>query len=125
MKGFGSMLTRTLVAARTRLVRITTELSRGMSAISLSTRTGSLLSCSRCWKPGAACAFGPLNSGVSLSWCAPKPSVSDTHVDPDVGAITATSLVTAIEEPDNFKKARSVGAWLGLTTRRYQSGEVD
>ncbi|MER8639730.1 transposase [Mesorhizobium sp. M1365] len=26
---------------------------------------------------------------------------------------------------DNFKKSRSVGAWLGLTTRRYQSGEVD
>lgn len=44
---------------------------------------------------------------------------------PGVGTITATSFVTAIEEPDNFKKSRSVGAWLGLTTRRYQSGEVD
>jgi transposase len=44
---------------------------------------------------------------------------------PDVGAITTTSFVTAIEEPDNFKKSRSVGAWLGLTTRRYQSGETD
>lgn len=38
---------------------------------------------------------------------------------PGVGTITATSFVTAIEEPDNFKKSRSVGAWLGLTTRRY------
>ena len=44
---------------------------------------------------------------------------------PGVGAITATSFATAIEDPDNFKKSRSVGAWLGLTTRRYQSGEVD
>ena len=42
-----------------------------------------------------------------------------------VGAITATSFATAIEEPGNYKKSRSVGAWIGLTTRRYQSGEVD
>ncbi len=44
---------------------------------------------------------------------------------PGIGAITATSFTTAIEEPDNFRKSRSVGAWIGLTTRRYQSGEVD
>jgi transposase len=44
---------------------------------------------------------------------------------PGVGAITATSFATAIEDPDNFKRSRSVGAWLGLTPRRYQSGEVD
>jgi len=44
---------------------------------------------------------------------------------PGVGTITATSFATAIEDPGNFKKSRSVGAWLGLTTRRYQSGEVD
>jgi transposase len=44
---------------------------------------------------------------------------------PGVGAITATSFATAIEEPGNFRKSRSVGAWIGLTTRRYQSGEVD
>jgi len=44
---------------------------------------------------------------------------------PGVGAITATSYLTAVEDPANFKRSRSVGAWLGLTTRRYQSGEVD
>jgi transposase len=44
---------------------------------------------------------------------------------PGIGAITAASFATAIEDPDNFKKSRSVGAWVGLTTRRYQSGEVD
>ena len=44
---------------------------------------------------------------------------------PAVGAITATSFVAAIEDPENFKKSRSVGAWVGLTTRRYHSGEVD
>lgn len=44
---------------------------------------------------------------------------------PGVGVVAATSFATAIEEPGNFKRSRSVGAWLGLTTRRYQSGEVD
>ncbi|MBP2435194.1 transposase [Bradyrhizobium elkanii] len=44
---------------------------------------------------------------------------------PGVGAVTASSFVAAIEDPGNFRKSRSVGAWIGLTTRRYQSGEVD
>jgi transposase len=44
---------------------------------------------------------------------------------PGVGAITATAFIAAVEDPTNFKRSRSVGAWLGLTTRRYQSGEVD
>lgn len=44
---------------------------------------------------------------------------------PGVGAVTASSYAAAIEDPANFKSSRSVGAWVGLTTRRYQSGEVD
>ncbi len=44
---------------------------------------------------------------------------------PGVGAVTASSFVAAVEEPGNFKNSRSVGAWIGLTPRRYQSGEVD
>jgi transposase len=44
---------------------------------------------------------------------------------PGVGVVRATAFATAVEDPANFKKSRSVGAWLGLTTRRYQSCEVD
>lgn len=44
---------------------------------------------------------------------------------PGVGAITASAFAAAVEDPGNFKSSRSVGAWFGLTTRRYQSGEVD
>lgn len=44
---------------------------------------------------------------------------------PGVGIVTASSFFAAIEDPANFSKSRSVGAWIGLTTRRYQSGEVD
>ena len=43
---------------------------------------------------------------------------------PGVGG-NATSFTAAIEDPESFRTSRSVGAWLGLTTRRYQSGEVD
>src|SRR3982750_4221649 len=35
------------------------------------------------------------------------------------------SRLTAVEDPETFRRSRSVGAWLGLTTRRDQSGEVD
>ncbi|KLK91682.1 transposase [Microvirga vignae] len=44
---------------------------------------------------------------------------------PGIGAVTSASFTAAIEDPENFRTSRSVGAWLGLTTRRYQSGEVD
>ncbi len=39
--------------------------------------------------------------------------------------VTATAVIAAAENPAKFKRSRSVGAWLGLTTRRYKSGEVD
>ena len=44
---------------------------------------------------------------------------------PGVGVVTASAFAAAIEDPDNFARSRSVGAWVGLTTKRYQSGEVD
>ena len=44
---------------------------------------------------------------------------------PGVGPITALAYVTVIDDPGRFRKGRSVGAYLGLTPRRYQSGEVD
>ena len=44
---------------------------------------------------------------------------------PGIGPITAVVYVAALEKPDTFKRSRAVGAWLGLTPRRFQSGEVD
>jgi transposase len=44
---------------------------------------------------------------------------------PGVGTVTATAFVAAVEDPANFRNSRAVGAWVGLTTKRYQSGEVD
>ena len=44
---------------------------------------------------------------------------------PGVGIVTATAFAAAVEDPANFKNSRPVGAWVCLTTKRYQSGEVD
>ncbi len=42
-----------------------------------------------------------------------------------VGPITALCFLATIDDPTRFKRSRSVGAYVGLTTRRYASGEVD
>lgn len=44
---------------------------------------------------------------------------------PGVGPVTAVAFVTAVDDPAKFRKSKSVGAYFGLTPRRYQSGEVD
>jgi len=44
---------------------------------------------------------------------------------PGVGPITALCFLATIDDPSRFKKSRSVGAYVGLTTRRYASGEID
>jgi transposase len=44
---------------------------------------------------------------------------------PGVGPITALCFTATIDDPTRFKRSRSVGAYIGLTTRRHASGEVD
>ncbi len=148
VKGLDSMLTRTLVAARTRLVRITTELSnqiRGiMKTFGLPVPAGKgsafeknvrqllvdqdglatiVLPMLEAWRSMRIRA-GEL--GRQLVAAARQSQACQILMSiPGVGTITATAFATAIEDPGNFRKSRSVGAWLGLTTRRYQSGEVD
>ncbi len=148
VKGFDSMLSRTLVAARTRLVRITVELSnqiRGiMKTFGLIVPAGKgstfeknvrdlligqddlasiVLPLLEAWR---STRIRATELGRQLIAQARQSEACQILMSiPGIGAITATSFATAIEDPDNFKKSRSVGAWLGLTTRRYQSGEVD
>jgi transposase len=148
VKGFDSMLARTLVAARNKLVKITTELSnqiRGlMKTFGLVVPSGKgstfernvrelladqdglapiLLPILEAWRSMRVRA---VELGRQLIAGARRSEACQILMSiPGVGAITATSFATAVEDPDNFRKSRSVGAWLGLTTRRYQSGEVD
>jgi transposase len=44
---------------------------------------------------------------------------------PGVGAVVAVSFSAAVEAPGHFRRSRSIGAYLGLTPRRHQSGETD
>lgn len=42
-----------------------------------------------------------------------------------VGSLTALAYVLTLEEPSRFEKSRTVGAFVGLTTRQDQSGATD
>jgi len=44
---------------------------------------------------------------------------------PGIGPITALCFKATIDDPARFKRSRSVGAYVGLTTRRHASGEID
>ena len=44
---------------------------------------------------------------------------------PGVGPITALAFRATVDRPERFRRSRDVGAHLGLTPGRYQSGETD
>jgi transposase len=53
------------------------------------------------------------------------PSCRRLMTMPGIGPVTALTYRATIDDPKRFRRSRSVGAYLGLTPRRYQSGEVD
>jgi transposase len=148
VKGYDSMLVRTLVTARTQLLKIQLQLSnqiRGLMktfGLIIPKSSGHVFD-------GHVRELVASNSGLEqiilpllAVWRelrAKAAVLSKRLVDtarrseqcqiltsiPGVGAVTACSFVAAVEDPGNFQRSRSVGAWLGLTTKRYQSGEVD
>jgi transposase len=44
---------------------------------------------------------------------------------PGVGSLTAVAYATTVDEPSRFRRSKDLGPYLGLTPRKYQSGEVD
>lgn len=44
---------------------------------------------------------------------------------PGIGPVSALTFRSTVDDPRRFLHSQSVGAYLGLTPRRYQSGEVD
>lgn len=133
VKGYDSRLVRTLVVARRRLVRISTELSNQIRGLM---KTFGLVVPSA--KGGRFEAeFRRLFAGqVSLesvllplleTWTTVRSRAAELsrqllrlarHNEacqrmmsiPGIGAITATSFTTAVEDPENFRKSRSVAA---------------
>lgn len=148
VKSFDSMLTRTLVAARGQLRKAITQLSnqiRGlMKMFGLVVPKGVdrvfedhvrrllegnaglariMLPLLEAWRSLRSRA-AELDRQLITSARTNEASALLMSI-PGVGAVTASSYVAAIEDPTDFRSSRSVGAWLGLTTKRYQSGEVD
>ncbi|MCB1834873.1 MAG: IS110 family transposase [Geminicoccaceae bacterium] len=44
---------------------------------------------------------------------------------PGVGAVVSLTFRAGVDDPSRFAKSKSVGAFFGLTPKRYQSGETD
>ena len=44
---------------------------------------------------------------------------------PGIGPIVSLSFIALVDDPGRFRRAGDIGAFLGLTPRRYQSGESD
>jgi transposase len=148
VKQFDSMLTRTLVGARNRLLKISTELSNQIRGLM---KTFGLVVPKGVGRVFEANVRGMLadNDGLARiivplleAWRGVRVRAAELDRQliavarqsascrllmsvPGVGVVTALSYEAAIEDPQNFRTSRAVGAWFGLTTRRYQSGEVD
>lgn len=43
---------------------------------------------------------------------------------PGVGPITAIAVIAAFDDAARFRRSSSAGAYLGLTPRRYEAGEI-
>lgn len=148
VKAFDSMLTRTLVAGRNQLLKMTTQLSnqiRGLMktfGLIVPKGAGRLFASHVRELLADNPALEKIISPLLESWLSIRARTADLTKQliasarmseqcrllssiPGVGVVTASSFIAAIEDPENFRKSRSVGAWVGLTTRRYQSGEVD
>ena len=142
VKSFDNMLTRTLVAARNQMIKMTTQMSNQIRGLMktfglvvpkgagrvfeghvrslLAANTGLeriILPLLEAWR-GLRVRAAELSKQLVASARVSEQCQLLTTI-PGIGAVTASSFVAAIEDPANFRKSRSVGAWLGLTTKRY------
>jgi transposase len=53
------------------------------------------------------------------------PEVALLYQVAGVGTLTALAYILTLEDPGRFRTSRAAGAYVGLTTRRSQSGQVD
>jgi len=148
VKGFDSMLIRTLITARHQLLKMRLQISnqiRGLMktfGLVVPKGTGSVFdrnvrdllqgeeTLARIVLPMLQAWSDLRHQTAELSKQLAAMARDDRHCRllmsvPGVGTVTATAFAAAVEDPANFKNSRAVGAWVGLTPRRYQSGEVD
>ena len=44
---------------------------------------------------------------------------------PGIGPVTAFAYRVGVDDPQRFRRSRDLGAYFGLTPRRYKSGQID
>jgi transposase len=137
VKAFDSMLTRTLVAGRNQLLSISTQLSNQIRGLMKTfglivpkgtgrVFDGNVRGLLDCGSDSLARVILPLleawrdirkrAADLSHQLVAAARESQETKLlmtIPGIGAVTAVSYVAAIEDPDNFKTSRSVGAGSG------------
>lgn len=148
VKGFDSMLTRTLVTGRRQLLKMQVQMSnqvRGLLktfGLIVPKGVGGVFESNVRALLTDDAALAQIILPLLHAWSDIRRQVAELSKQlvamgrqsqpcrllmsvPGVGIVTATAFAAAVEDPVNFKNSRSVGAWVGLTTKRYQSGEVD
>jgi len=147
-KSWAAMQVRTLVGGRAQLIGISSDLSNQIRGLmrtfglvvpagggrifeanvralleGQAALAGSILPLLEAWRAVRAQATALDRQLVAVARQSPACRLLMTV--PGIGAVTALSYTTMIENPANFGNSRAVGAFVGLTTRGYQSGEVD
>ncbi len=113
MKNFG------LVIGRAKMTTFTTRARELLDAQpALSAAVEPLLKA----REALGCQIADLDRKV-LRLAQSAPQVRRFMTVPGVGPITALCYLATIDDPARFKKSRSVGAYVGLTTRRYASAK--
>ena len=147
VKSFDSQLIRSLLTTRAQLVRMRVDLANQIRGVLkpfglIAGKGGGQVFADRV---RALVAGGPLQvvaEALLAAWQAVSSQVAiltrrligmarqDQAVKrlmttPGVGTIVALTYVSVVDQPERFAKSSSVGAYLGLTPRRFQSGEED
>ena len=148
VKSWDAMLVRTLIGARRRLVGVGTDLANQIRGVlrtfglilpkgggrifeaavreHVLAREGLaliLMPLLEVWREVRARVTSLDRVVIALARRDPRSRLLMTA--PGVGAITALTYVGTVESPQEFRTGRAVGAWLGLTPTRYQSGQID
>lgn len=148
MKGAESWKTRSMLAARTKLVNLRRDIDNQMRGLCKGLGIVSARPARPTWlakidavlaeAPDLRDIFAPLLLAQSclteqlekfdrqlLAVAKGDQTVRRMMTVPGIGPLTALSFVVTIDDPTRFQHSADVGAYLGLTPRRYQSGEMD